>query len=427
MGKGWLKATQSREKYEKDRLAEQSGGDSGYDAMMSEMRQREEAEFAAFRGGGVPKTPTLNTASDTYGPLEDANTVMTEDDNTPYLDAVEEESQTEEEEEEYTHEFGGKRYNLGDELGGGTFGSVHELDPIDWDDDSLALKTAKKQEGEKELAHENAVLETVGPHPNIVGKRGYNAPTNDKGGELALEFLGGGDVDKVMKKAAKQYEDGALSHSEYWGVIQHLQTGTMSGLSEMHSHDKVHGDLKPQNVGLDDEGTPKLIDFGSARDVGDKPGPQTPMFNRAPEQYMDPKATKEADTYAVGQMAHLAGEGKVGHWSGETAMQAEFSRAQAHDEETPLFDNEAKSSSAYGKYVGGLLAKPEERLGADDALDSDFLKDPLLQEEDAKLVIQRLTGYAFAEEEQMAELGPDLSTEKDRLAKDAMLEQLKKR
>lgn len=38
-------------------------------------------------------------------------------------------------------------------------------------------------------------------------------------------------------------------------------------LEFIHERDIIHRDLKPENVMIDDEGYPKLIDFGTAKIV----------------------------------------------------------------------------------------------------------------------------------------------------------------
>lgn len=42
----------------------------------------------------------------------------------------------------------------------------------------------------------------------------------------------------------------------------------LAGLDYVHSHNVVHGDLKPENMLLSVRGVVKLADFGSSRSVG---------------------------------------------------------------------------------------------------------------------------------------------------------------
>lgn len=58
---------------------------------------------------------------------------------------------------------------------------------------------------------------------------------------------------------------------ETFGVFQTFAKGIFSALSFLHGHGIAHRDIKPANVMLSDNGTPKLIDFGTAyEDCGDE-------------------------------------------------------------------------------------------------------------------------------------------------------------
>ncbi|KAJ7103769.1 kinase-like domain-containing protein [Mycena epipterygia] len=46
---------------------------------------------------------------------------------------------------------------------------------------------------------------------------------------------------------------------------QNIVLGVASGLECLHDHEIVHGDLKPQNVLVDDQGTPHIGDFGISK------------------------------------------------------------------------------------------------------------------------------------------------------------------
>lgn len=48
-----------------------------------------------------------------------------------------------------------------------------------------------------------------------------------------------------------------------------ILTGVKSALDHLHSLRLVHNDLNPSNIMLDHEDTPKLIDFGSCRHIGE--------------------------------------------------------------------------------------------------------------------------------------------------------------
>ncbi|KAF7974108.1 hypothetical protein HWV62_13435 [Athelia sp. TMB] len=71
-----------------------------------------------------------------------------------------------------------------------------------------------------------------------------------------------------------------------------LIIGIASGLAYLHSLDLLHGDLKGHNVLIDDEGSPRLADFGKSR-VVERRGFTTAFTGTA--RYMAPELTVISD------------------------------------------------------------------------------------------------------------------------------------
>jgi serine/threonine protein kinase len=83
-----------------------------------------------------------------------------------------------------------------------------------------------------------------------------------------------------------------------------------SGIADVHAHDRVHRDIKPHNMKLDQERIVKLLDFGFACRA--EPDAKTwhrrgTLAFRAPELYESPPArfTTAVDTYAFGVTAWM--------------------------------------------------------------------------------------------------------------------------
>lgn len=79
-----------------------------------------------------------------------------------------------------------------------------------------------------------------------------------------------------------------------------------SGITDIHSSNLIHRDIKPNNIKLNSEGIIKIFDFGLAREEG--PAARTVGFVgtpgfAAPEQLFGGKFTKAVDTYAFGVTA----------------------------------------------------------------------------------------------------------------------------
>jgi serine/threonine protein kinase len=95
---------------------------------------------------------------------------------------------------------------------------------------------------------------------------------------LVVEFLEGGTLaDRLPARIA-------VPQALAWGAA------LASALEAMHRRGLLHRDVKPSNIGFTSEGTPKLLDFGLARLVGeaadaDEPGPRV-------RQVTDPALTR---------------------------------------------------------------------------------------------------------------------------------------
>lgn len=105
------------------------------------------------------------------------------------------------------------------------------------------------------------------------------------------------------------------------------------GMMHMHNKGVFHCDLKPGNVMLDQEGKPRIADFGQSRlSTGDAPALGT-LFFMAPEQ-ADLKAAPDArwDVYGLGALLYCMLIGKPPYYSEKLVKQLE----QVKDIETRL-------------------------------------------------------------------------------------------
>ncbi len=113
-----------------------------------------------------------------------------------------------------------------------------------------------------------------------------------------------------------------LPTGEATELFRELATGMM----HMHNKGILHCDLKPGNVMLDQEGKPRIADFGQSRlSTGDSPSLGT-LFYMAPEQ-ADLKAIPDArwDVYALGAIFFSMLTGKPPYYSDELTHQIEKS------------------------------------------------------------------------------------------------------
>ncbi len=146
---------------------------------------------------------------------------------------------------------------------------------------------------------------------------------------LILEYIRGQDLLKILEgNGSRPFP---LDRVRAWGI------SVCDVLTHMHSQvpPVVHRDLKPDNVMLlEDQRTIKLIDFGTARDVGRSPkerlAQKTKVFTEgyAPPEQIIGKPEARSDLFALaGTLYHLAtGKAPEGHY---TARELETQLAAA--------------------------------------------------------------------------------------------------
>ena len=130
-------------------------------------------------------------------------------------------------------------------------------------------------------------------HENVM--RVYDYGEDEAGPFMALEWLPGGTLEDRL-------EEGPLAPGE----THRVAAGMAAGLAHLHSRGLVHRDLKPANVLFDEEGRPKLGDFGLARSItgaGTLTEAGTVLGTAAyisPEQAAGEPAVPASDVYSFG-------------------------------------------------------------------------------------------------------------------------------
>jgi serine/threonine-protein kinase len=130
-------------------------------------------------------------------------------------------------------------------------------------------------------------------HENVM--RVYDYGEDEAGPYMALEWLPGGTLEDRLTQ-------GPLPPDE----THRVATGMAAGLAHLHARGLVHRDLKPANVLFDEEGRPKLADFGLARSTagsGTLTEAGTVLGTAAyisPEQAAGEPAGAASDVYSFG-------------------------------------------------------------------------------------------------------------------------------
>ncbi|HEY2902233.1 MAG TPA: bifunctional serine/threonine-protein kinase/formylglycine-generating enzyme family protein [Polyangia bacterium] len=149
------------------------------------------------------------------------------------------------------------RYLVVERLGAGAMGVVYAAyDPKL--DRKIALKLLRPKEGVGDQARRTARLEREAQaiaklsHPNVVGI--FDVGVHEGQVFMAMEYLAGGTL-----------HDWVAAKKRPWREIVKMFIEVGHGLAAAHVEGLIHRDFKPENVLLDKNGAPKVVDFGLVR------------------------------------------------------------------------------------------------------------------------------------------------------------------
>jgi len=202
-------------------------------------------------------------------------------------------------------------YLLDEKLGQGTFGQVWRARHHVWADRIVAIKIPTDPQYLRALQREGWAVHGL-VHPNIVRAIGFDPYADPP--YLAMEYVPGCALRKLI---------GHLTINEAVSILMQVLTG----LNFAHGRGIVHGDVKPENV-LVNEGVAKLTDFGLGRpmpansagsivytaSLGSAGKIAGTMEYMAPEVRIGARPDQRADLYACGVMLFemLTGERPAG-------------------------------------------------------------------------------------------------------------------
>jgi mitogen-activated protein kinase kinase kinase len=149
------------------------------------------------------------------------------------------------------------RWQQGQFVGGGTFGSVYAAINLD-SGHLMAVKEIRLQDPQliptivSQIRDEMGVLQVL-DHPNVVSYYGIE-PHRDKV-YIFMEYCSGGSLAGLLEHGRIEDET----------VIQVYALQMLEGLAYLHEAGVVHRDIKPENILLDHNGVIKYVDFGAAK------------------------------------------------------------------------------------------------------------------------------------------------------------------
>lgn len=217
-------------------------------------------------------------------------------------------------------------------------------------------------------------------HPNIVPI--FEA--GEQAGDLYLvfEYVPGTNLAEFLKQS------GALPPVKAVTVLRRI----LDAVAHAHAQGIIHRDLKPSNILLDDDGTPKVMDFGIAARIdgaaeGNDRVTGTPAY-MAPEYVLRREISERSDIFSAGVILFemLVGQRAVTGSSLKEVMQ----RIATEDIEVP-------ASAGIDDRLRPILLKAVAR-------------DPALRFQSAAQFAEALENYLNPEEEAVASDGSRQST-----------------
>jgi len=144
----------------------------------------------------------------------------------------------------------------------------------------------------RERMRQEALLLLQIDHPNVV--RAFQVLEDGGRLGLVLEYMPAGDL-------ARRLGAGAMP----WRQAVEVMVSILAGLQALHHRHLVHRDIKPGNILMAADGTPKITDLGVARDPYARMKTQTGMVigtaeYMAPEQIQAAAVDARTDIYAAG-------------------------------------------------------------------------------------------------------------------------------
>jgi serine/threonine protein kinase len=301
------------------------------------------------------------------------------------------------------------KYEVNDEVGRGACGVVYRgFDPFVQRDVAIKVALADARTSDKAAQQRTFFAEARAAgmlqHPNIVAL--YDAGVEGELSYIVMEFIAGETLLSLCRPRAERAP-----------LDQVIELGYKCARALDYAHGKgvLHRDIKPGNIMLMPDGTPKLMDFSIAEILSAEPssGPRSvvgsPLY-MSPEQIQRQTLGPTSDLYSLGAVLFQLIAGVPPFSTPEIPL---LFRAIREQPAPRLRDVRADVPVALSEIVERLLSKlPEQRFASGQELASALLR---LQEQlrsgsaqanrrDSRDAIRRLHFFNGFSDEQIDEI-----------------------
>ncbi|XP_039280465.1 neither inactivation nor afterpotential protein C isoform X3 [Nilaparvata lugens] len=269
----------------------------------------------------------------------------------------------------------GDRYELGDVLGSGVYGTVYAATDSQSGDKKVAIKVqGYNSDTKQDLEEEYNILSELATHPNFPDFYGAYKKQNSSGDEIwfVMQLCEGGSITDLVRGLQKQNKRMTEEH------IAYILKETVKALVHLHEHNIIHRDVRGSNILVTHNGEIKLIDFGLSRNAKNSEGRRGTSVGSpswmAPEVVTAAKSDSSYDSridvWSLGITAIELGDGKA-PFEDIHPTRALF---QIVRNPPPLLYRPANWTQIYNDFIAECLEKnPENRPFMVEILEHPFL------------------------------------------------------
>ena len=184
--------------------------------------------------------------------------------------------------------------------------------------------------------------------------------------QIILEYCPGGSLADYLRITRKTFTEPQIAA---------ICRDVLAGLSYLHTHRKIHRDVKAGNILLGPDGRAKLADFGVAGQLSDNTMKRrtltgTPYW-MAPEVVVESGYDGKADVWSLGITCIELADGKPPFHSYRPML----AMMMIPNKPPPRLPDEEKYSQEFIAFLDAMLVKdPDYRKTAEEMLDSKFIQ-----------------------------------------------------